>query len=165
MAAEIDFRTLWYGDVVVNRLGDSMLKRLKRAGAGLRRDIVENFQRTPKAMGTRSRAGLKRNKKGQFLKGSGQLRVTKGQKLYERSKPGETPAIQTGDLRRSIAQETDAANLVTRIGPRATTGGGKSLKYARYLEFGTRKMAARPYMRPAIFRARVPVALILAGKR
>ena len=161
----IKWRAEWHGEKVLGETKAELVRNLKRAGAHLRRDIVQNFQRTPKAMGTRSRAGLKRNKKGQFLKGSGQLRVTKGQKLYERSKPGETPAIQTGDLRRSIAQETDAANLVTRIGPRATTGKGKSLKYARHLEFGTRKMAARPYMRPAIFRARVPVALILAGKR
>ena len=60
------------------------------------------------------------------------------------SAPSEPPKRVTGTLRSSIAQDVraDGSDVVARI--------GTNVPYGRYLEQGTRKMAARPYLRPAL---------------
>jgi HK97 gp10 family phage protein len=77
------------------------------------------------------------------------LRGTKSGRLYRRrgtahraSAPGEAPASDLGDLVRGIQA------------PRAVPGElavdiASSSAHAALLEFGTSRMAARPYMRPA----------------
>lgn len=50
--------------------------------------------------------------------------------------------VDTGRLRDSIR--------VTKVGSREyTVGPGDEVEYAEYVEFGTSRMAAQPYMRPA----------------
>lgn len=65
------------------------------------------------------------------------------------SAPGSPPHVQTGALRSSIRTEWDGDRRVV-VGP--------SVAYGRHLEFGTRRMAARPFMRPALARVikRIP---------
>lgn len=55
------------------------------------------------------------------------------------SKPGDPPHKQTGHLRRSVAAEVEG--VVGRV--------GTNLNYGRWLEFGTARMAARPWLRRA----------------
>lgn len=52
--------------------------------------------------------------------------------------------VDTGRLRASIAQEIggDDDGLVARV--------GTNVEYAPYLEFGTSRMSARPFLRPAL---------------
>lgn len=52
------------------------------------------------------------------------------------SRPGESPHKQTGRLRASVTQEITGA--VARV--------GTNVKYGRWLEQGTRKMARRPWL-------------------
>lgn len=56
------------------------------------------------------------------------------------SRPGEPPRLQTGRLRASVA--TARTGLVARVG----TG----LLYGRHLEFGTSRMAPRPWLRRSL---------------
>jgi HK97 gp10 family phage protein len=56
---------------------------------------------------------------------------------------GLSPVL-TGTLRRSIHTVLSEGGLRAVIGP--------SVDYGKYVEFGTRRMAARPYMRPAFER-------------
>lgn len=65
----------------------------------------------------------------------------RGSRIHQASAPGEPPAVDTGKLKNSIRSEQIA---VTKAIVSA------SAEYAAYLEFGTRRMAARPYMRPAV---------------
>jgi len=59
------------------------------------------------------------------------------------SYPGAAPANQTGTLMASIQSRIKAKGIMSaEIGPSAHYGG--------YLEQGTSKMAARPYMKPAL---------------
>lgn len=63
-----------------------------------------------------------------------------------RSLPGQPPAMETGSLARSgkVRQQ--------RGGHRVEFGGRSQpnfVNYAKYLEYGTSRMAPRPYMRPA----------------
>lgn len=49
--------------------------------------------------------------------------------------------VKTGTLRRSIHSGFENGGLTGLIGP--------SVLYGKFVEFGTRRMGARPYMRPA----------------
>jgi HK97 gp10 family phage protein len=53
----------------------------------------------------------------------------------------EKVPVLTGTLRRSIHTLIEHDGMTAVIGP--------SVDYGLYVEFGTRRMAARPYMRPA----------------
>ena len=67
-------------------------------------------------------------------------------RIYDKHKasaPGETPAVDTGVLVNSINTE-----LVSSSESEAWAQVGTGVEYAEWLEFGTSKMAARPFMRP-----------------
>jgi HK97 gp10 family phage protein len=49
--------------------------------------------------------------------------------------------VKTGTLRRSIHSVFENGGLTGLVGP--------SVLYGKFVEFGTRRMGARPYMRPA----------------
>lgn len=51
--------------------------------------------------------------------------------------------VDTGDLKRSINLSIKYQGLEARVKP--------SMHYAAYVEFGTRYMAAQPYMRPSFY--------------
>lgn len=57
-----------------------------------------------------------------------------------RSAPGEPPATETGNLVNSIQQENIQDGIRVFVGAR----------YGADLEYGTKKMAARPFWRPAV---------------
>lgn len=67
------------------------------------------------------------------------------------SEPGKGPAVRTGRLRASITWRLgdDAIGLYADI--------GSAVLYAPYVELGTSRMLARPYLRPALEAARIPV--------
>lgn len=60
------------------------------------------------------------------------------------SAPGSPPNVDTGRLRSSITHDlsVDAQGIVARV--------GTDVEYGLYLEVGTSKMEARPYLRPAL---------------
>lgn len=65
------------------------------------------------------------------------------------SAPGDSPARQTGRLQESVKVVSfDAAKLTATVGP--DPADFSPAYYALYLEFGTRHMAPRPFMRPAL---------------
>jgi hypothetical protein len=62
---------------------------------------------------------------------------------HQASAPGEAPAVDTGNLKCSIDTEmTSKTTAVVAVGA----------EYGAHLEYGTRKMAMRPYLRPAVER-------------
>lgn len=68
---------------------------------------------------------------------------------YERSNPGERPSWQTGTLARSIKSAVlykaggEIDDIVLRL-------GSEDVEYSTYLELGTSKMRARPFLRWAM---------------
>lgn len=50
--------------------------------------------------------------------------------------------VDTGNLRNSITHETDDNEMVERI--------GTNVEYAPYVEYGTQKTIAQPFLEPAI---------------
>ena len=92
------------------------------------------------------------------------MAMSKSGTIYKRrgishvaSAPGEPPAIDTGQLIGSVR--------VTRL-EAMRWAVGTNTEYAAHLEYGTRKMAARPFLRPAAERARpVFMAKVLEALR
>jgi phage gpG-like protein len=58
------------------------------------------------------------------------------------STPGNPPAKQTGRLRASVTYEVDETRMVGRV--------GTNVLYGLFLELGTSRMAARPWLRRAL---------------
>ena len=73
---------------------------------------------------------------------TGRMYRRPGGARYQASAPGEPPAIRSGELLRSIGQPAFPAPNVgqLRIGA----------PYAGFLERGTARVAARPFVRPAV---------------
>ena len=60
------------------------------------------------------------------------------------SAPGEPPKTDTGVLVGSISVSIGKGGMVADV--------GSDVEYAKYLEFGTTKMAARPWLHPTFKR-------------
>lgn len=87
-----------------------------------------------------------------------EVRVKVQVKTYVASAPGEAPAQATGRLRKSIKFKVEG-------GFRELRGiVGTDVEYAPHLEKGTRRMAARPFLRPTFERERSAVKEILSRK-
>lgn len=69
------------------------------------------------------------------------LTYQRGSKTHTSSAEGEAPAIDTGVLMSSIQVTNESAYTST-----VTVGS----EYGAYLEFGTKRMGARPFVVPAI---------------
>lgn len=85
-------------------------------------------------------------------------RVPGTKKTYTASAPGEPPAVMTGQLRSSIKYRIVGELQVLR------GEVGSELKKAPMLEFGTRKMAARPFLRPT-FQEELPEIKNILSRR
>lgn len=92
-------------------------------------DFINKFPNAAEEMGKQAalQAGLVLQK---------QMKEVMGSNGGPPAPAGGPPAIRKGNLRRSIqVQQTDTQVKV-----------GSNLEYARYLEYGTSKMAARPWL-------------------
>jgi len=91
-----------------------------------------------------------------FLEGQIKKDISQGQPP---SKPGEPPHVLWGTLRRSITHEVEKSRegVIGRV--------GSNEEYALFLEVGTSKMAARPFLRPGLAKNRRQIAQILMGEK
>jgi hypothetical protein len=129
-------------------------QNMDKAAILLQGEIVKSFG-SPSAMPDIGL--LKRRRGGDFTK----LKAKEWRGM-QHSAPGEPPYVQTGMLRRSIAwaAPTKLIRLVgSMLRPQGESG---SHSYAWYLEYGTSKMAARPYLVPALRRLRAQLFRIIA---
>ena len=69
-------------------------------------------------------------------------KVNKGKQLHQASAPGESPAMETGDLVNAISGE-----LIAKTKTGATGALVIGAEYGIHLEFGTKYMAPRPSLR------------------
>ncbi len=96
-------------------------------------------------------------------------RVPGTQRFYIASAPGEPPAKATGRLRESVVGTVDyeGLNIVGYVGIRegeqvpdskVTVGD-----YAKWLEYGTKRMEPRPWLRPSFEKSEDKIKGILGG--
>lgn len=79
------------------------------------------------------------------------------------SAPWSPPNTQTGNLKANIGWDAVGNKLNRRVG--TGIGNRKSVGYAMWLEFGTRRMLPRPFLRPAVLACRQAVLKILSRGR
>jgi HK97 gp10 family phage protein len=68
--------------------------------------------------------------------------------------------VRTGKLREEITYKLEVQEDVVE----GIVGVGKEAFYARFIEMGTSKMAARPFLRPAVFENTDEIMRLLVGK-
>lgn len=143
----------WNDQPIINQAEDEVERVLDRVGRDMVRDM-RDMMRAPKS-GRQPRMELHTFKRGKN-KGKQVLRRAPGQRGFvtRRSAPGEAPAIQTVALSTSLGVEKPGP-LARKIGAGIKPGASLDVdRYAITLEFGTSKIAARPYIRPAFERAK-----------
>lgn len=79
------------------------------------------------------------------------------------SAPGQPPAPDTGNLRRNWREQSAARTNGLGHGIDVLMRITSDVPYAKYLEFGTRKMAARPFREKIRSKARPEIESLFAG--
>jgi len=108
------------------------LGRFASYESGVQRGITSALDRSALAIQTGVRRALSQAGTGRLYK---RRSVT-----HRASAPGQAPATDTGRLRASYALSSPGV---------ATREVGTNVRYAPFLEYGTRRMAARPHLLPA----------------
>lgn len=147
-------------DVQVDIDDEAIRRRVKRG-------IVNGLLSVQLVISKLVRARLSRpgsGKRYRIAKGKKNGRNLRAQGIHVASAAGAPPAVDTGRLKQSWSLAGDASQKFGRKGKesgqdlaviaventddRVAFSYGSNLKYARYLEFGTRWIKQRPYVRP-----------------
>jgi len=118
------------------------MAEVKWHGAKVYADILDSMDRVNNKVAMDVRSEAQMSMRGP--KSGRRYKVPQYKRTYVASAPGEAPARRTGDLNSSIQVE-----FISKCHRRV----GTNKEYARALELGTKRMAARPYLRPALDRA------------
>jgi HK97 gp10 family phage protein len=156
---------VWHGGEENGRINRTIRAKLNRAAIVVNR----RAKRLLSVAGTGQLRHSNRDEQGRFLKGfkaAGRINVedlhwskvremvakdqimkhkgTGAKRIYGAfpSAPGEPPHKQTGRLRSSVTYEVLDGELIARV--------GTNVKYAKWLELGTKNMAPRPWLRRAL---------------
>lgn len=112
---------------------------LKTTAVFIRNHIIRSMRKTPRITRLKSRSN------SNALNPSGNFNWMSGGKLHIPSSPGYAPAVDTGDLIKSIKMDVRINEI--EVGSNLT---GKKGKYPVFLEYGTKNMEARPWLGPAV---------------
>lgn len=137
MASGCDVKLKFNTKEVVKAIDDAASKKMAEAVQAVRTQTLETLS------GSRS---------GRTYKVPGTSRT------YTASAPGEPPAQRLGELRQSIktAVEGEGRKVIGLV--------GTDKKHGKPLEFGTRNMAARPWLRPSFEKSLDKIKSILGRK-
>lgn len=124
----------WNGEAVLASVRAATLTGIVRGTETIREEATSLMQNSP-------RSGRVYKRRGVTHKASG---------------PGEPPAPDTGNLIRNIETSVDAQKLTGNV--------NFGTKYSRALEFGTFKMAPRPFARPAVENKKETIRTDIAGE-
>ena len=101
--------------------------------------------------------------------GKGRL-YRRGNIKHRASKPGDPPARDTGILANSVSHKVSIKRLFVRgqVGSdidsiRSRTDKTTDPEYGLFLELGTSRIAPRPWLRPALIKAKPRINRILQG--
>jgi len=108
------------------------------AGTLVENEIKDSMRKAKHGKTYRKNKAITRKRKGK--------NVVVGAKFHRASAPGEAPAVDRGRLVGSIHSKKEDSGYSSTIGVHDTT----NVKYAKALEYGTAKIAPRPFLIPAL---------------
>jgi HK97 gp10 family phage protein len=144
-------------------LGRNIKEMLSKPGRGRiyvkraagRQAISKQAKRTLKRIGVKLRSSRQTISRQELAAGfrkarAAGVRIKRADRtaFWRASAPGDPPAVRTGELRRRWQTAFQSATP-GKVGNKYRVSIGNNLPYAAYLEFGTRSMRERPYIRPA----------------
>lgn len=129
-------------------LSDSVTLEIKKVVARRALEVETDAKRSVQGGGKTG----KTYKRSEIKRGRGKNRKVVGYKFHRASAPGEAPATDTGRLVSNISTLVALDGMEAEIGVfgKIVDDEGEARNYARDLEFGTTKMAARPFLQPAL---------------
>lgn len=137
MAKKSNVKLIRNSPQVIRAIEDVAAQRMAAATMAVRNQVLETL--------SGSRTGRR-------------YRVPGTNRTYTASAPGEPPAVQLGDLRRSIG-----TRIIT-VGKELQGQVGSPLDKAAMLEHGTKHMQPRPWLRPSFQAALDTVKEILSRR-
>jgi hypothetical protein len=146
----------WDGAPLQDKLHREMVKRLRVASEKLRRRVVVKVGVSGWGFSASGKMAGHRVSKARVMPANKKRDLGVRSVGYWPSRPGEPPHADTGLLKRSIFYTVHASYLNAII--------GTNLKYGVPLEIGSDRMAARPYLRPALAEAQGELRAILTKK-
>lgn len=129
-----EVRLEFYTNKVVKSINDAVSQRMLEATQVVRNETLETL------------SGARSGKT---------YRVPGTSRTYTASSPGEPPAVATARLRQSVK------SVVRGEGKKVIGEVGTELEYGLMLEYGTRNIAPRPWLRPSFGKAADAVKSIL----
>lgn len=84
------------------------------------------------------------------------MSYSRGGRAHVASAPGEAPAIDTGNLTNSLQVKRLSATQQS-----AESACFTNAEYAAMLEYGTRRMAGRPFLRPAMDEGKAEIEAVI----
>jgi HK97 gp10 family phage protein len=128
-----------------------IVSRIPEAKAKIKDEAFQRMVKAVNAVRNETLVTLSGNRSGRtyFVPGT--------MKTYTASSPGEPPAVATGQLRQSIKTSIEQVglNIIGYI--------GSGIVYAPCLEFGTKKMSPRPWLKPSFEKSEPKLKDILGG--
>jgi len=100
--------------------------------------------------------------------GAGYFGGSKGKGSFRtRSAPGEPPAVDTGTLRNSVQSKPQyiaGTGMTSIVLTGLVAGVNKDARIPRWLEYGTSRMKARPFIAPSLAVVRPSVAATISDQ-
>ena len=128
------------GGITVTGL-KNLKKQLSTCSVNADRAIKDGVKATAFEVRNTAIKSIQELSKGELVQR--QRQSGRGTYEHQASRVGDPPNTDTGTLVRSIAAEQDKTDEFSYV-------VGSSLDYASFLEFGTSKMEARPWLEPAL---------------
>jgi HK97 gp10 family phage protein len=144
-----------WNDNVAKELGEDLSRNLEAAAIYFKGKVKEAINRSqPYKRSTNTQITTHEN--GKVIERIKREAENAGIYYYglDPSEPGQPPKKVTGFLQRSIAHEMSEDKTQAFV--------GSGLDYAYYLETGTRKMAARPFLQSTLLAEQDKIAKIIA---
>jgi hypothetical protein len=143
--------------------GSKLARELERVGGPDARLVMAHRLREMAIMlHAEAKRGIREQSPGETVTRYTDINGRPRRRVHVVSRPGDTPNTDLGHLINSVEWEPKTTEAIAR---EQMVRVGSNLDYAAWLEHGTRRMAARPWLAPAWRKLRGTFRSMLRGTR